>query len=61
MADALRRKGQSEEPIVGAVTQQNGLITEFQRMRLQVVLEGTVERLLALVVKPTLLERILEG
>ncbi len=61
VADALSRKGQTYGLAVGAVTQQDGLITKFQRMRLEVVPKGTVARLLALVVKPTLLERILEG
>ncbi len=61
VADALSRKGQTEALPPSTITQQDQLIAEFSRMRLEVVPAGATTRLFAFEVKPTLLEEILEG
>ncbi len=49
---------QPKEIALSTVTGQDSLIAEFAHLRLEVVPAGTVARLLSLVVKPTLLEKI---
>ncbi len=57
----MTRKVPTDELTVESITQQGNLIAEFQRMGLEVVPRSTVARLFTLEVRPTLLERMLEG
>ena len=59
VADALSRKSSPDNTLLTLI--HKPLLLELQKLKVEVVLVGLVDKLFAMTIEPTLLERIKQG